>query len=188
MAGTRTIVARWLWLEGRIMSLCVENQIWGDLAWSNEATTMVLWTNLKQQLASQVRAKAPTVLTASNAVSYCCRDNKDDSWEEDENEIRSDGSCFFWRYYCCSDCNKVARKKATAQISVVGGELRQRKPGGSFHVLELMAGLWFYKSRERKEGMEVVPRGGCLASGTQMRQATRRDGLSFDNEEKNTLL
>ncbi|RRT40586.1 hypothetical protein B296_00051731 [Ensete ventricosum] len=91
MAGTRTIVARWLWLEGRIMSLCVENQIWGDLTWNNEATTMVLWTNLKQQLASQVRAKATTVLTASNAVSYYCRDNKDDSWEEDENEIRSDG-------------------------------------------------------------------------------------------------
>ncbi|KAJ8506682.1 hypothetical protein OPV22_007568 [Ensete ventricosum] len=69
-------------LEGRIKSLCVENQIWRDLAWSNEATATVLRTNLEQLLASQARAKAAAALAAGDAVSCCCGDNGDDGHEE----------------------------------------------------------------------------------------------------------
>ncbi|CAL9093528.1 unnamed protein product, partial [Musa textilis] len=65
-------------LEGRIKSLCVENQIWRDLAWSNEATATVLRTNLEHLLASQASAKAAAASTAGDAVSCCCGDNGDD--------------------------------------------------------------------------------------------------------------
>ncbi|RRT41925.1 hypothetical protein B296_00028379 [Ensete ventricosum] len=40
------------------------------------------------------------------------------------------GPCLFRRRYCCSNRSRLARKKAAAQISVAGGEPRQRKPGG----------------------------------------------------------
>lgn len=44
-------------LEERIKSLCIENQIWRDLAQANEATANALRTNLEQVLA-QVRTAA----------------------------------------------------------------------------------------------------------------------------------
>lgn len=40
-------------LEERVKSLCMENQIWRDLAQSNEATANALRTNLEQLLAQQ---------------------------------------------------------------------------------------------------------------------------------------
>ncbi|WCJ37014.1 SBP (S-ribonuclease binding protein) family protein [Euphorbia peplus] len=42
-------------LEERVKSLCIENQIWRDLAQSNEATANALRSNLEQVLAAQVK-------------------------------------------------------------------------------------------------------------------------------------
>ncbi|KAJ8898635.1 hypothetical protein K2173_004619 [Erythroxylum novogranatense] len=42
-------------LEERVKSLCVENQIWRDLAQSNEATANALRSNLEQVLSAQVK-------------------------------------------------------------------------------------------------------------------------------------
>ncbi|KDP25113.1 hypothetical protein JCGZ_22648 [Jatropha curcas] len=42
-------------LEERVKSLCIENQIWRDLAQTNEATANALRTNLEQVLAAQVK-------------------------------------------------------------------------------------------------------------------------------------
>ncbi|TQE08740.1 hypothetical protein C1H46_005588 [Malus baccata] len=42
-------------LEERVKSLCVENQIWRDLAQANEATANALRTNLEQVLAHQAK-------------------------------------------------------------------------------------------------------------------------------------
>ncbi|URD86294.1 hypothetical protein MUK42_27975 [Musa troglodytarum] len=67
-------------LEERIKSMYAENQIWRNLAQSNEATANVLRTNLEQVLAAQVMVKeAPA--TADDAESCCCGDNAED--EED---------------------------------------------------------------------------------------------------------
>ncbi|CAD5193940.1 probable BOI-related E3 ubiquitin-protein ligase 3 [Musa acuminata AAA Group] len=67
-------------LEERIKSLYAENQIWRNLAQSNEATANVLRTNLEQVLAAQVMVnEAPA--TADDAESCCCGDNAED--EED---------------------------------------------------------------------------------------------------------
>ncbi|KAF2317659.1 hypothetical protein GH714_039490 [Hevea brasiliensis] len=43
-------------LEERVKSLCIENQIWRDLAQTNEATANALRTNLEQVLAAQVES------------------------------------------------------------------------------------------------------------------------------------
>ena len=42
-------------LEERVKSLCIENQIWRDLAQTNEATANALRSNLEQVLAAQVK-------------------------------------------------------------------------------------------------------------------------------------
>lgn len=44
-------------LEERVKSLCVENQIWRDLAQTNEATANALRTNLEQVLAAAAQVK-----------------------------------------------------------------------------------------------------------------------------------
>ncbi|KAK8648212.1 hypothetical protein V6N13_128973 [Hibiscus sabdariffa] len=45
-------------LEERVKSLCIENQIWRDLAQTNEATANALRTNLEQVLAAAAAAAA----------------------------------------------------------------------------------------------------------------------------------
>lgn len=42
-------------LEEKVKSLCIENQLWRDLAQSNEATANALRTNLEQVLAARVK-------------------------------------------------------------------------------------------------------------------------------------
>ncbi|CAL9157532.1 unnamed protein product [Musa hybrid cultivar] len=79
-------------LEERIKSLCMENQIWRDLALSKEATANVLRTNLEQVLAAQVRVEEGAA-TASDAESCCCGDNGEDGAEEG---IKAGG----WRSAC----------------------------------------------------------------------------------------
>lgn len=75
-------------LEERVKSLCIENQIWRDLAQSNEATANALRTNLEQVLASAAaqvkegRAPAPAALGLEEEVvddaESCCGS----SWED----------------------------------------------------------------------------------------------------------
>ncbi|RWW39612.1 hypothetical protein BHE74_00055050 [Ensete ventricosum] len=69
-------------LEERIKGLCMENQIWRDLALSKEATANVLRTNLEQVLAAQVRVEEEGAATASDAESCCRGDNGEDGAEE----------------------------------------------------------------------------------------------------------
>lgn len=56
-------------LEERVKTLCLENQLWRDLAQSNEATANALRTNLEQVL-QQMRENAAGELT-DDAVSCC---------------------------------------------------------------------------------------------------------------------
>ncbi|KAL9432857.1 hypothetical protein AB3S75_027804 [Citrus x aurantiifolia] len=79
-------------LEERVKSLCIENQIWRDLAQSNEATANALRTNLEQVLASAAaqvkegRAPAPAALGLEEEVvddaESCCGS----SWEDNGNK------------------------------------------------------------------------------------------------------
>lgn len=76
-------------LEERVKSLCIENQIWRDLAQSNEATANALRTNLEQVLASAAaqdkegRAPAPAALGLEEEVlddaESCCGSSWEDS-------------------------------------------------------------------------------------------------------------
>lgn len=61
-------------LEERVKSLCIENQIWRDLAQTNEATANALRTNLEQVLAAQVkdeRIRGETAAEMDDAQSCC---------------------------------------------------------------------------------------------------------------------
>lgn len=57
-------------LEERVKTLCLENQLWRDLAQSNEATANALRTNLEQVL-HQMRENAAAGEMADDAVSCC---------------------------------------------------------------------------------------------------------------------
>ncbi|CAL9056776.1 unnamed protein product, partial [Musa banksii] len=60
-------------LEERIKTLCVENQMWRDLARSNEAAAQVLRTNLEQALAeAQVKAEEEAAAIAADDAESCC--------------------------------------------------------------------------------------------------------------------
>ncbi|KAK8943111.1 hypothetical protein KSP39_PZI009159 [Platanthera zijinensis] len=64
-------------LEERIRSLAVENQAWRELAQANEATAILLRSNLEQILAGQLRAKEDqrgfaAAADADDAESCCC--------------------------------------------------------------------------------------------------------------------
>ncbi|KAG6755481.1 hypothetical protein POTOM_041307 [Populus tomentosa] len=83
-------------LEEKVKSLCVENQIWRDLAQSNEATANTLRSNLEQVLAAQVKEDRTlgaglddqTAALLDDAQS-CCGSNGgdgDDGWEEKVSE------------------------------------------------------------------------------------------------------
>ncbi|WOL19589.1 putative BOI-related E3 ubiquitin-protein ligase 3 [Canna indica] len=88
-------------LEERIKSLCVENQIWRDLAQSNEAAANVLRTNLEQVLAAQVRAEEKAAADADVAESCCCGEN---GGREEEEEVAA-GICVVkkdWMRACWS--------------------------------------------------------------------------------------
>lgn len=57
-------------LEERVKSLCIENQIWRDLAQTNEATANALRTNLEQVLAAQVNDRFGSAET--DDAQSCC--------------------------------------------------------------------------------------------------------------------
>ncbi|KAK8647751.1 hypothetical protein V6N13_121478 [Hibiscus sabdariffa] len=63
-------------LEERVKSLCIENQIWKDLAQTNEATATALRSNLEQVLAEAAQVKVgernpPAVDEVDDAQSCC---------------------------------------------------------------------------------------------------------------------
>lgn len=69
-------------MEERIRTLSVENEIWKELAQTNEATANLLRTNLEQLLATQIRIKEEQQLVdeaspADDAESCCCGGNDD---------------------------------------------------------------------------------------------------------------
>nr|CAD1841446.1 unnamed protein product [Ananas comosus var. bracteatus] len=83
-------------LEEKVKSLCVENQIWRDLAQSNEAAANVLRTNLEQVLAAQSRIKPhenddAAAAAAEDAESCCCGGNyaSDADADADAEEARN---------------------------------------------------------------------------------------------------
>ncbi|KAJ4872816.1 putative BOI-related E3 ubiquitin-protein ligase 3 [Raphanus sativus] len=70
-----------LYLEEKVKSLCAENQIWRDVAQSNEATVNALRSNLQQVLADVERREEPT---AADDTQSCCGSNdegdSDETW------------------------------------------------------------------------------------------------------------
>ncbi|KAF8024482.1 hypothetical protein BT93_F1606 [Corymbia citriodora subsp. variegata] len=78
-------------LEERVKSLCVENQIWRDLAQANEATANALRTNLEQVLAQVSKDDCPRGGGASleeeaDDAASCCGSNYEGREGEDEEE------------------------------------------------------------------------------------------------------
>jgi len=57
VAGVASVL--FFYILERVKSLCVENQIWRDLAQANEATANALSTNLKQVLAQVSKDDRP---------------------------------------------------------------------------------------------------------------------------------
>ncbi|KAL9366220.1 hypothetical protein Peur_037419 [Populus x canadensis] len=82
-------------LEEKVKSLCMENQIWRDLAQSNEATANALRSNLEQVLAAQVNEERTLgaglddqAAALMDDAQSCCGSSGgdgpvgDDGWEE----------------------------------------------------------------------------------------------------------
>ncbi|KAA8527166.1 hypothetical protein F0562_008605 [Nyssa sinensis] len=109
-------------LEDRLKSLCIENQIWRELAQTNEATANALRSNLEQLLA-QVKVKdeqyhrsGPSLDDAAalmDDAESCCGSNYggDEDWRtlagsgEEKNLVSNDdGTCSSNRW--CRNCGK----------------------------------------------------------------------------------
>ncbi|XP_058722771.1 probable BOI-related E3 ubiquitin-protein ligase 3 [Vicia villosa] len=92
-------IARTNWaLEERVKSLCMENQIWRDLAQSNEATANALRSNLEQLLAQRIgNDNGDTISPVGRHVALiddaesCCDSNESINDEENVAEWRSVG-------------------------------------------------------------------------------------------------
>ncbi|CAK8534761.1 unnamed protein product [Lathyrus sativus] len=92
-------IARTNWaLEERVKSLCMENQIWRDLAQSNEATANALRSNLEQLLAQRVgEDNGDTISPVGRHAALiddaesCCDSNESINDEENVVEWRSIG-------------------------------------------------------------------------------------------------
>ncbi|XWS10752.1 hypothetical protein CRYUN_Cryun38cG0024800 [Craigia yunnanensis] len=81
-------------LEERVKSLCIENQIWRDLAQTNEATANALRTNLEQVLAAQLTDERTRGVGFEEAVAdeiddaqSCCGS----SWEVERRTLAGEG-------------------------------------------------------------------------------------------------
>ncbi|CAI0450391.1 unnamed protein product [Linum tenue] len=81
-------------LEEKVKSLCIENQIWRDLAQSNEATANALRSNLEQVLADDAAA-------LMDDAQSCCGSNDDRRENEDEAPESSNRSSRM-----CRNCGK----------------------------------------------------------------------------------
>ncbi|KAG8386609.1 hypothetical protein BUALT_Bualt03G0166300 [Buddleja alternifolia] len=102
-------------LEERVKSLCVENQIWKDLAQTNEATANALRCNLEQVLQAQVEdenRQEQRHLLDDDAQS-CCGSNFDDEVMERRTSANSTGG--HDREYNNSDsrmCRRCGREES----------------------------------------------------------------------------
>lgn len=72
-----------LFLEEKVKSLCVENQIWRDVAQSNEATVNALRSNLQQVLATVERNRWEEPPTVADDAESCCGSNDEGDSEEE---------------------------------------------------------------------------------------------------------
>ena len=81
-------------LEERVKSLCIENQIWRDLAQTNEATANALRTNLEQVLASQVKDEHTRGVGFEEAAADVIDDAQSccgSSWEVERRTLAEEG-------------------------------------------------------------------------------------------------
>ncbi|RWR81908.1 putative BOI-related E3 ubiquitin-protein ligase 2 [Cinnamomum micranthum f. kanehirae] len=120
-------------LEERVKSLCIENQIWRDLARTNEATANALRTNLEQVLA-RVSNEQPRCELAEDAESCCDRSDEDGRRKEVKDKKRSCRNCekeepcvllLPCRHLCL--CNKCGSRLNTCPVCKVN-------KSGSVHV------------------------------------------------------
>ncbi|KAK6149505.1 hypothetical protein DH2020_017030 [Rehmannia glutinosa] len=103
-------------LEERVKSLCVENQIWRDLAQTNEATANALRCNLEQVLAQVQDVQQPNRMADAQS---CCGDNFNETTcalghdNSDCNSNINDG--------CIgpSNCNRMCRSCGKEESSVL---------------------------------------------------------------------
>lgn len=116
-------------LEEKVKSLCVENQIWRELAQSNEATANALRNNLEQVLLAQQQATAhvtgdhPTAAAAEAALlddaqsccgSNCNNDNNNSNHpKEEENDMSGDSNS--------APGNEIERNKRKKGLGGGGG-------------------------------------------------------------------
>lgn len=90
-------------LEERVKSLCVENQIWRDLAQANEATANALRCNLEQVLA-QVQDEQQQQEQMVDDAQSCCGSNSDETVAAESPCGDHDGSII--RNRMCRSCGK----------------------------------------------------------------------------------
>lgn len=80
-------------LQERVKSLYVENQLWRDLAQSNEAAANSLRTNLEQVLL-QVGGDEPASAAVDEDVESCCGSNDDDVKDLEKRDKDDGESCY----------------------------------------------------------------------------------------------
>lgn len=73
-------------LEERVKSLCMENQIWRDLAQTNEAAANALRTNLEQVLASAATTTRLDDAAVMDDAQSCCGSTDGGAEEEEKGE------------------------------------------------------------------------------------------------------
>ncbi|KAM7495721.1 hypothetical protein LguiB_030330 [Lonicera macranthoides] len=101
-------------LEEKVKSLCVENQIWRDLAQTNEATANALRCNLEQLLLAQLRNETTAVAAESCCDSnYGCGDNVEEEKkrltlvERRDHHHDGTGNTNSNKRWWCRKCGKV---------------------------------------------------------------------------------
>ncbi|CAI9295327.1 unnamed protein product [Lactuca saligna] len=118
-------IAKLNWaLEEKVKSLCVENQIWRELAQTNEATANALRSNLKQVLEQVVhddfrhRSTAACVDDAEDAQS-CCESNNEEQQQQQRIGHHHDNNHNNMNDDCSSSNNNRLCKKCGQEESCV---------------------------------------------------------------------
>ncbi|KAL8208984.1 hypothetical protein R6Q57_008396 [Mikania cordata] len=105
-------IARLNWaLEEKVKSLCVENQIWRELAQTNEATANALRSNLKQVLEQVVhdeyRHRSTAACVDDAAAQSCCESNNEEKRRViDPDNINDDCSSNSNNSRLCKKCEQ----------------------------------------------------------------------------------
>ncbi|KAI7754462.1 hypothetical protein M8C21_011182 [Ambrosia artemisiifolia] len=112
-------IAKLNWaLEEKVKSLCVENQIWRELAQTNEATANALRTNLKQVLEHVVNDEyhnrsTPGCVEEAEDAQSCCESNNERNIRFNEQENINDE---------CSSINNNNNKSSNRLCKKCGKE------------------------------------------------------------------